>query len=235
MSVFSRIVKAAKQGPKVWENSQIYEFKHSRLFMESAHFAAYLESYKSGEPIFEQALRVHFFPEGSDEEIAALVDHARARNNLEIGPSCGPVIFGFDAAKPPTIIEPVGEKIVEYQQEKFGFNVFENARLLSIDAAKPVAELEGAVDGAIYVRNCIDHSPKWPFIMSNIARYAAPGCRLIFWSEMNHGPEPDMGHYNMTDDVNDFLRFTEALGFRIDRHFSDDPALPDLGIIATKI
>jgi hypothetical protein len=73
------------------------------------------------------------------------------------------------------------------------------------------------------------------FIVSNIARYAAPGCKLLFWSEMNHGAEPDIGHYNITDDVADFLRFIEAMGFRVDRHFSHHPSMPDLGIVATKL
>lgn len=218
---------------KIWENSQEFEFRHCRLFMETDAFKSYYASLRSDRSVIRKSLERYFFRDRPDE-LMAMCEHARQRQNLEIGSSCGPVIFGFDPETEPYIIEPMGQKIIDYQRLHFDGHVFENAKLLSVDAAKPIKDLEAAIDGVIYVRNCIDHTPKWPFVMANIARYARPGCRLIFWSEMNHGPTPDIGHYNITDDVNDFLGFVDALGFDVERHFSDVPSLPDLGLIATK-
>lgn len=234
MSRLSMLLRGKKPLPKIWEYSQVYEFDYTRQWMEGAPFRDYLASLRSNKSVIIETLKGYFF-RGNEAEFDELCQHAKGRQNLEIGPSCSPLIYGFNPTIPPYIIEPMGEKVVEYQRQHFGFDVFESGRLFSVDAAKPIAELEGAIDGLIYVRNCIDHSPKWPFIVSNIARYAAPGCKLLFWSEMNHGAEPDIGHYNITDDVSDFLRLVEALGFRIDRHFSNDPSLPDLGIVATKL
>jgi hypothetical protein len=234
MPSLRQLLRSKNPMPKTWENSQVYEFNFTRQWMEGEAFSDYLTSLKSDRSHIVATLKSYFF-QGHEAEFDALCLHARDRQNLEIGPSCGPMIYGFAPTIPPYIIEPTGAKIVEYQRRHFGFDVFEGGRLFSTDAAKPIAEMERAIDGLIYVRNCIDHSPKWPFIVSNIARYAAPGCRLLFWSEMNHGPTPDIGHYNITDDVTDFLRMVEALGFKIDRHFSNDPNLPDLGIVATKL
>lgn len=223
-----------RQGPKTWAVSQEYEFSASRQWMGGEPFGRYLGSLRSDRADLLKSLDDYFF-RGDKEEFTAIARHAKDKNNLEIGPSCAPLIYAFEPTRPPHIIEPLGDKIADFQMQQFGFSVFSASELHSVDAADPLPELKGAIDGIIYVRNCIDHSPKWPFIMANIALFAAPGCRLLFWSEMSHGLEPDEGHYNITDRPEDFLALTEALGFRVDRHFSDNPSLPDLGLIATKL
>ncbi|WP_422371023.1 hypothetical protein [Hoeflea sp.] len=223
---------------KIWENSQEFEFKHCRLFMESDAFKSYYAQLRS-EPSPERTRQMreglaNLFFKGHEDEFPAICEHARQRQNLEIGSSCAPAIFAFESEIEPVIIEPMGQKIVDYQRKHFSDDVFQHSRLFAMDAAIPIEELEGSIDGVIYVRNCIDHTPKWPFVMANIAHYAKPGCKLIFWSEMSHGPAPDIGHYNITDDVNDFLRLVDALGFDVDHHFSNVPSLPDLGLVATR-
>jgi len=88
----------------------------------------------------------------------------------------------------------------------------------------------------IYIRNCIDHTPDWVFILSNIASYARPGCELMIWNDIDHSASgADEGHYNITRDRGAFLRLIENFGFRIERQFDfHDRRSMNIGVFATK-
>jgi hypothetical protein len=90
------------------------------------------------------------------------------------------------------------------------------------------------IDGAIYCRNCLDHSPNWPFIMANIARYAQPGCKLLLWTDIFHGESIDKGHFNIVEDPALFRNLVGAFGFLIECEFSDMSRGKNYGCLATR-
>ena len=79
-----------------------------------------------------------------------------------------------------------------------------------------IDKLEGKIDGAIVCLNTIDHAEKPLIIVDNIARYAAPGCKLLFWSTLYYPHGHNEGHHNVMETAEQFEKFLEDLGFRID-------------------
>jgi hypothetical protein len=54
-----------------------------------------------------------------------------------------------------------------------------------------------------------------------MSEYAQPGCRLLLWTDLDHHGTEDIGHYNITLDVEAFKRLVETFGFRIVRTCQD--------------
>lgn len=77
-----------------------------------------------------------------------------------------------------------------------------------------------AIDGAIFCRNMLDHTPNWPFVLSNISTYAQSGCYLLLWTDISHHGVADKGHFEITEDADAFVRLVETLGFQVQYKFS---------------
>jgi hypothetical protein len=81
----------------------------------------------------------------------------------------------------------------------------------------------------------LDHTPNWPFVLSNISAYAMSGCHLLCWTDLYHRGSADEGHYDITPDKDSFRRLINQLGFRIIREYSDKMRKEmNLGFIAIK-
>jgi hypothetical protein len=65
------------------------------------------------------------------------------------------------------------------------------------------------------------NTPKWPIVLANMSRYAAPGCMLLLWTEYNHHGAADDGHYEICEQAADLKRLVEQLGFEILREHAD--------------
>jgi hypothetical protein len=78
-----------------------------------------------------------------------------------------------------------------------------------------IPELIGQIDGALFVRNCIDHSPSWPFILGNISRYLAPGGQLLIWNDLLHPDSYKDGDYDICDNKEMFRDLIISFGFQI--------------------
>ena len=78
-----------------------------------------------------------------------------------------------------------------------------------------------AVDGAIFCRNMLDHTPHWRAVLDNISAYACTGSKLLLWTDLDHRGDADEGHYDISSDVGRFANHIRELGFRIVREYSD--------------
>jgi hypothetical protein len=67
----------------------------------------------------------------------------------------------------------------------------------------------------------LDHTPKWPFVLSNMSAYAASGCQLLFWTDIDHRGTADDGHFDICSEASSLRRLLEQLGFAIQREFKD--------------
>tara|TARA_R110002020_G_scaffold192069_1_gene392095 strand:- start:799 stop:1473 length:675 start_codon:yes stop_codon:yes gene_type:complete len=165
------------------------------------------------------------------------VSHIAGKAVLDIGPCIYTPLCLWDVAANRAIIEPLYAAVSEWQTAELGKNGFANIdQAFSQGAEKLIPDLVGKIDGAILVRNCIDHSPHWAFILANISAYAAPGCQLLLWNDLMHPPAYLDGHYDITDDASSFSTLLKQLGFRIDYEFSiQNTNFLDYGCRATKL
>jgi hypothetical protein len=154
---------------------------------------------------------------------------------LEIGSSWAPQIPLLNC-RLKICIEPMANRIEAHVNELYSKEIFSKMLTYSVYGDNYIPELKGIVDGLIYIRNCIDHSPNWVFILSNIATYAKEGCVLMIWNDIHRNAKLiDSGHYNLTPNKEDFIRLIENFGFSIDRKFDfHDRGINNIGIVATK-
>lgn len=150
-----------------------------------------------------------------DDRWQSFVAHIAGKYVLEIGPCVASQLSTWDVAARRYVIEPLYEQIADYQRQTFGMTAFRSIDAYARSAEELIAELVDKIDGAILIRNCIDHSPQWPFILSNVASYAARGAYLLLWNDLFHAPGYEEGHYDITRDYIGFRRLIENLGFNI--------------------
>jgi hypothetical protein len=133
------------------------------------------------------------------------------------------------------VIEPLFEKVSKFQKDKFGFSLFDGFIGFNSPAEVTINSLINHIDGVIYCRNCIDHSPLWPFILANISKYAAKGCYLMIWNDLDHSGSADDGHYDITQEPNYFKNLIEALGFDVINEYTDSQRVGvNIGFLAIK-
>ena len=164
---------------------------------------------------YKDDLTLREFFAGDDGRWQSFVSHIAGKSVLEIGPCVASQLSTWDVAASRYIIEPLYEPIAEYQRQTFGMTAFRSIYAYPQSAEVLIDDLVGKINGAILVRNCIDHSPQWPFILSNVASYAAPGAHLLLWNDLYHAPGYEEGHYDITTDYLAFRRLIENLGFNI--------------------
>jgi hypothetical protein len=211
---------------KTWEASQQYEWDATVKFMSTPEFKDMALRIRDDDTLkisngYSPKLTITEFFGGSESEWLRFVNHISRKNCLEIGPCTASVLSGWDMAAERFVVEPLAEKVSSWQSENLGFSLYEGLTTYSLGADQYIEALESRIDGAIFCRNCIDHSPNWTFILSNISSYAAPGCRLLLWNDIFHLDGVDSGHYDLTKDPNSMKRLISRLGFDIQREYTD--------------
>jgi hypothetical protein len=170
------------------------------------------------------------------ENWSNFVKHISGKRVMEIGPCLITEISRWDIASERIAVEPLYNEIFDYQNKTFGKNGFPNVRVYTSPAEELIPELVSKIDGALFVRNCIDHSPNWPFILGNISRYLSSGSYLLIWNDLLHPESYKEGHYDICDSKEMFRDLIISLGFKIisEWEFSDSPCL-NYGCRAIKI
>lgn len=210
---------------KEWSRSQDYEWNAAKEFMETTFFHQIAAEFSSGDLKFSRGYRdtsliTEFFA-GSNLEYENFLEDIKGKSCLDIGPCISSPLSQWDHTGESFIIEPLIDKVEKWQIEEFGFSFFDGLHTINAPAEYTQEKLIGKIDGAIFCRNCIDHSPLWPFILGNIARYASQNCYLLLWTDLDHGSEADEGHYDIVKEPQLFKNLIESFGFDIIHEYSD--------------
>lgn len=215
------------KGRLQWADAQKFELKHAIAFMDHPGFHEWVARFDDPKFLASNGFRDKYFVAeffgGDDFKAQKFFADIKGKTVLDIGPCVFTPTSVWDVAAKRVIIEPLYDEVSQWQIENRGRNLFVNIdEAYSSQAEKLIPELVGKVDGAVLVRNCIDHSPQWPFILTNIARYMAPGAVLLLWNDLMHPPEYLDGHYDITDDPAAFRRLIETMGFDIEYEFRQE-------------
>lgn len=211
---------------KNWSISQTYEMNHAKQFMEGDFFIGLYHNLKLGKL---QSSSGHVDPlmlkEFFDEDIEkwrSFLNFIVAKDVMDIGPCVMSPLATWDGPRKKIIIEPLFNEIDHFQRSKFGGSVFEGLTCHATSAEFFINDYYNKIDGAILCRNMLDHTPNWPFVLSNISAYAMSGCYLLCWTDLDHRGSADEGHYDITPDKDSFRRLINQLGFQIIREYSDE-------------
>lgn len=144
------------------------------------------------------------------------VEYVRPRRCLEVGSGpfgwLGPASWIHDR----WIVDPLIDFYHDEELRVAGATFFDDpVRRIAVPAEEVVQELVGTVDGAIVCRNALDHAEDPMAILNNLSDYAAPGCFLLFWTDLWHLEGPDAGHRNITRSTRAMDRFLKGLGFNV--------------------
>jgi hypothetical protein len=245
MNLIQRLVKLVIKllskllTPKTWEVSQQYEWKATQEFMQTKSFSDLIENYRSNKfnslvGYRDPSIVKEFFANSVDSYEQFLVNIV-GKARLDIGPCISTPLRQWGDSD-NFVIEPLVEDVIALQKKLFGFSLFDGMKCFNSPAEKTIDSLINRIDGVIYCRNCIDHSPDWPFILVNISKYAAKGCYLMLWNDLNHYGTADDGHYDITTDSTYFKSLIESLGFKIINEYVDDQRSSlNYGCLAIKI
>jgi hypothetical protein len=224
---------------KSWHEAQEYELRHTYDFMSEVFFTDLFRKYRAGElntanGYFNELFVREFF--ANDIELfRQFLEKIQGKACLDIGPCVFTPLVTWHGIGAAAAIEPLGDAVREWQREHFDKSVFDDVELRSVGADVFIPEFESRFDGAIHCRNMLDHTPNWPFVLSNISAYAAPGCHLLLWTDIDHRGTADAGHFDICSDAAQLKRLLQRLGFEIERDFeaSDRPEV-NWGCIAVK-
>jgi hypothetical protein len=138
---------------------------------------------------------------------------------LEISPGiCGALSFWKPRLKGQLIaIDPLLLAYHKYLQDKGG-SWFEGIEMIMQKAETFLPFLQGKVDGFIFWRNGINHYEDPYKSIEVVSRYAAKGCRLFFWAEIQHADTPDAGHRNVTSNPQEVEDCILAQGWKLLYH-----------------
>lgn len=223
----------------LWADAQKYELDNAIYVMHSEHFKVVIDTYTNpmnsvSTGYVNKTTIKEFF--GDDlTRWQDFVKHITGKVVLEIGACTASQLSLWDVASERYVIDPLYNQIVDYQHKEFGKTAFLNLHGFSLPAETLVESLVNKVDGALLIRNCIDHSPLWPFILSNIVEYMTKGSYLLIWNDLYHPPGYEDGHYDITDNVDEFRRLISNMGFNIliDYQNEDSPCV-NFGCLAIK-
>lgn len=222
-----------------WNAAQAYEWRATVEFMSTESFRTLAQQIYTGD--FESStgprdeLMLGEFFGGNLDLYNSFLEDIRDKKVLDIGPCLASPLSNWDETREKFIVEPLLPKVVPWQRDRFGFSLFDGMTLFLTPAEITEPKLVGLIDAAIYCRNCIDHSPYWPFILANISKYAQRGCYLLLWSDIYHGESVDDGHFNIVQDSLLMRNLIEALGFSVDYEFSKpERGGKKWGCVATK-
>ncbi len=203
-------------------------------------FRELFEKYRRGElqsstGYLNELLLSEFF-ENDPAQFRSFIASIQDKVCLDIGPCVFSPLPTWDGIGEAYAIEPLGKMIDEWQRQQFGSSAFDRVKLISAGADVFIPELAGKIDGVVYCRNMLDHTPKWPFVLGHIAAYAAPGCTLLFWTDIDHRGTADSGHFDICEDSAPLKRLIGQLGFAVKREFSAEKRPErNWGCVATKV
>jgi hypothetical protein len=224
---------------KTWAEAQKYELEHAYGFMQEPFFIDLFAQMNRGElqsstGYLNELLLSEFFSNSRDDW-RSFLESIQGKTCVDIGPCVFSPLPTWDGIGQAIAIEPLGEKIKEWQTKTFGSSIFDTMTLKAVGADIFLPELAGKIDGVIYCRNMLDHTPNWPFVLANISAYAAPGCHLFLWTDIDHRGTADEGHFDICSAQTSIKRMVEQLGFSVRREFNDDRRQElNWGCVATK-
>lgn len=141
----------------------------------------------------------------------------KGKRCMELGAGQVGVLSRWWWVRDRIIVEPLLDDYQKASLDVFGKTFFtDDMKLFSRNAEDFIEEYRGNVDGAIIMINMIDHVEKPFLIMENVARYAAPGCTLLFWSALYYPRGHNEGHRNVAEDPRKIEDFLKNIGFRIE-------------------
>jgi len=226
LTSIKKCISTSIRGKKSWKGSQKYEFKAAREFMETPFFSDLMIRNKKlrdeQSNTLDMGLLFSDFFQNDQMKVDNFVGNMTGKNCLEVGPCCSTVLANWWFIKNRYIIEPLLSKIKEYQTARFGYTLFDETINYACPAEILITELIGKIDGAIICRNCIDHTPNWPFVLNNMVSYMAPGATLLIWNDIYHLDGVDEGHYDITDNIENYKSLLSNLGLIIGYEFSYD-------------
>jgi SAM-dependent methyltransferase len=222
IAAVGRSVRQSPGGPKEkasfeFQSAQRYEMRSASAFMDE-HFEQYwmdLASRRADGELTHDSDDAAWFRDDKDLW-DAFIRHTTARVAMEVG--SGPFGYLAYASWPGKrlIVDPLIDEYVSYQKARFGKTLFTGEFVLFNKTAETfVPELEGAVDGFIVCRNCLDHTEDPLSVIVNISRYAAPGSYLLLWSDLWHLGPLDEGHRNITRSERVIRLLLEAVGYSV--------------------
>ncbi|MDA0237459.1 MAG: hypothetical protein O3B03_02980 [Proteobacteria bacterium] len=202
-----------------WSAAQMFEFRHAKKYMDRLHIAELLQKANSRDFLvssgyFDSSLVSEYF-DGSLKDYKEFVLHITDKNVLEIGPCLLAQVASWDVARHRFAIEPLYEKISLEQRKRFGVDGYPNVTAYASAAENLISELVGTIDGAVLIRNCLDHSPKWAFIMANLSLYVTKGAQLLLWNDLSHPRHLRRGHYEICKEIDQFRNLILSLGWRV--------------------
>lgn len=243
--LFSRLSRQAVAGgagearSKSWLTAQEYELQHAYDFMSEAFFLDLFHKYKAGElntakGYFNELLVREFF--ANDVGLfREFLEKIQGKACLDIGPCVFTPLVTWHGIGPAVAIEPLGDAVCRWQRQHFGKSVFDDLELHSVGADAFIPDFATRFDGVIHCRNMLDHTPSWPFVLSNISAYAAPGCQLLLWTDIDHRGTADAGHFDICADASQLKRLIQRLGFEIERESETSDRLEmNWGCVAVK-
>ena len=169
----------------------------------------------SHEPnVFTRLLVDEFFA-GDSRQWADFMCFITGRAVLDIGSGPLTPLAFWPWARVRYVIDPLADAYSGAAFAVTGRSWFDQMRVYSVQAEDHIRALASAIDGAIVCRNALDHARDPYAILSNIASYAAPECRLLLWTDLHHLGQRDNLHTDITDDRDGFRRHVGQLGFEI--------------------
>jgi hypothetical protein len=224
---------------KSWHVAQEYELEHAFGFMSEPYFTELFRKYKAGEldtaKGYFNELFVREFFENDVGLFRKFLEKIQGKACLDVGPCVFTPLVTWHGIGRSAAIEPLGDAVRDWQRQRFGKSVFDELDLHSVGADVFIPEFASRFDGVVHCRNMLDHTPNWPFVLSNISAYAAPGCHLLFWTDIDHRGVADEGHFDICPDAAQLRRLIQCLGFEVKRDFQDTNR-PELnwGCVAVK-
>jgi hypothetical protein len=211
---------------KDWFVAQEYELRFAIEFMQTSFYKTLFNDMIAGNQKVSEGytsdLILKEFFNGSKEEWQKFVTHITNKNCLDIGPSVFTPLSTWDVAKNRYTIEPMFAQLNEWQVNNLGNSAFKDMTMnYGYNAEELIPDLVNKINGAIYCRNMLDHTPDWISVLSNIKQYAKKGCKLLLWSDLDHKGTANEGHYDITTDIPSFKELIKGFKFNIIREYQD--------------
>jgi hypothetical protein len=221
--------------------AQRYEFRHNDLWLREHHESVWdlIQGARQGREDATGELNQLFLREffaGELQRWTKFADFIAGRTVLDIGGGPLPVMAFWPWAGRRIALDPLASEYSRSAADVTGRSWFDDFTVIAQPAEQFIPSLLGVVDGAIVCRNALDHTSEPYLILSNMASYAAPGCRLMLWTDLHHLGARDSGHSDITQDRDGFRRLIENIGFDIETETPahDDRATIEFGCVAIK-
>jgi hypothetical protein len=220
------------------EIAQEYEFNFTKLWIRE-HFEFLKKEIPSIEPMSFADPTIDYvkeFFDNNDKRSAFVAAYIKDKSCLEIGAGACGAFAKWKWINKRTVIEPLLHRTDEFLLSEYGYTWYDNDIVkYSQNAEEFIPELENMIDGLIVCRNVLDHTEDPYKILNNISKYAIHGCFLMLWNDLYHKEGPDEGHFNITEDKNDWKKTIESYGFRIITEYEQDrPITINYGCLARR-